>query len=306
MAVRITIAGDIGSGKTTVARAIAERLRVEALSTGGIQRQLATARGITTLELNRLAESDGSIDEEIDNYLKRLPDGDLVVESRMAWHFVPNTTKIFLYIVRQEAAQRIVGANRDDEIYKSVEDAMSYIAKRRQSEIHRFKKYYDVNIDDLRNYDFVIDTTYASAGAIADRIMKRRDLKFRPTISLNPRNLIPTQGIRELKPALVQQISESISTHGFDDEQAIAALYVNHTFYIVDGHNRAAAAIKTALDEVPIQLLASGDEPSVGGMSARQYVHDSVSDSRIYDWEDAVGFKYEHPIWRIPSDAPPT
>ena len=77
---RITIAGDIGSGKTTIARELAAHLAVEMRSTGGIQRQLAAARGITTLELDQLAESNSAIDRQIDRYLKTLPDGNLVVE----------------------------------------------------------------------------------------------------------------------------------------------------------------------------------------------------------------------------------
>ena len=301
MAVRITIAGDIGSGKTTVARTVAERLRVEPLSTGGIQRQLAMARGITTLELNRLAETDGSIDEEIDNYLKRLPAGDLVVESRMAWHFVPYTRNIFLYIVRHKAAQRILVANRNDEVYQNLGDATTYIARRRQSEVLRFEKYYSVNIDDLRNYDLLIDTSFRSPGEIAHNILTHGKLNFRPTILLDPRNLVPTQGIRDLNPHVVEQILEAIRSRGFDHGHAISTIYVNHTFYITDGHNRVAAAIKAGIDFVPLKLLASEDEDYISGLSARSYVRDSVSDSGIYDWEDVVGFKYEYPIWRVSS-----
>ena len=80
MAFRITIAGDIGSGKSTIAKRLAELARVEPLSTGGIQRQLAQARGLSVLELNKLAEQDPSIDKEIDGYLLALPLGELVVE----------------------------------------------------------------------------------------------------------------------------------------------------------------------------------------------------------------------------------
>ena len=66
MALRITIAGDIGSGKSTVAKKIAEAVGLEPLSTGSIQRQLAQARGLTVLELNRVAEEDATVDKEID------------------------------------------------------------------------------------------------------------------------------------------------------------------------------------------------------------------------------------------------
>ena len=79
MPFRITIAGDIGSGKSTVAKKLADWLGVEPLSTGGIQRQIAQQRRLSVLELNKLAEEDPSIDREIDGYLMRLPDGELVV-----------------------------------------------------------------------------------------------------------------------------------------------------------------------------------------------------------------------------------
>ena len=52
MPFRITIAGDIGSGKSTVAKKLADWLGVEPHSTGGIQRQLAQQRGLSVLELS--------------------------------------------------------------------------------------------------------------------------------------------------------------------------------------------------------------------------------------------------------------
>ena len=127
MMTRISIAGDIGSGKSTIAKAVAARIGVEPLSTGGIQRQLAAARGINTLELNRLAEADPSIDQKIDDYLRALPDGPLVVESRMAWHFVPGTCRVFLYILPAAAAERILGASRSDESYRHMEEAIALL-----------------------------------------------------------------------------------------------------------------------------------------------------------------------------------
>ncbi|HEY4856380.1 MAG TPA: cytidylate kinase family protein, partial [Xanthobacteraceae bacterium] len=149
MPFRITIAGDIGSGKSTVAKKLAHWLGVESLSTGGIQRQIAQQRRLSVLELNKLAEEDPSIDREIDGYLMRLPDGELVVESRMAWHFVPNTLKLYLYISDGAAARRIIGAQRIDEDYGTIANAAQPIMARRRSEILRFKKYYNVDIDDL-------------------------------------------------------------------------------------------------------------------------------------------------------------
>jgi CMP/dCMP kinase len=300
---RITIAGDIGSGKTTIARELARRVAVVMRSTGGIQRQLAAARGITTLELNRLAETDSSIDNQIDNYLKTLPNGNLVVESRMAWRFVPNTKKIFLYVLKHEAANRILRANRDDESYRLLDDAVFQISERRKSEVKRFKKYYHVNIDNLRNYDRVIDTTLASPESVVERILRPDLLQNNPGIWLNPRNLVPTQGTTHLNDQKMRELASSIAKTGIDESRPIAVLYVNHAFFIVDGHARAGAAIRLGLEFVPLTLRACEDEPYLSGSTARSFVESAVTESMIRAWEKAMNFHYPHPIWRLPHHA---
>ena len=87
---QISIAGSAGSGKTTVGRRLATELAYHYHSTGSLQRATARSMGLTTLQLNRVAESDPGIDEEIDDGLDSLAGQErLVVDSRMAWHFLP-------------------------------------------------------------------------------------------------------------------------------------------------------------------------------------------------------------------------
>jgi cytidylate kinase len=300
---RITIAGDIGSGKTTIAGELARRAGVEMCSTGGIQRQLAAARGITTLELNRLAETDPSIDDQIDGYLKNLQAGNLVVESRMAWRFVPNARRIYLYVLRHEAAHRILRANRDDERYRLLDDAVLHIGERRKSEVRRFKKYYDVDIDNLRNYDRVVDTTFASPQMVVDRILKSDSLKDRPGIWLDPRNLVPTQSPRHLSDEKVSDIADSMAKTGFHEEHSIGVLYVDHAFFLAHGHARLAASLRLGLAHVPLVLLACEEEPYRAGLTARSFVEEAVTESMVHDWENAMNFRYAHPIWRMPHHA---
>ena len=295
---RITIAGDIGSGKTTIAGELAAHARAELFSTGGIQRQLAAARGITTLELNRLAETDASIDQQIDSYLQTLPQGDLVVESRMAWRFVPNARKIFLYVLRQEAARRILQAKRNAESYQLLEDAVLQITERRKSELKRFQKYYRVNIDELRNYDRVIDTTFAMPTAVVGRVLSPDFLRYRPGIWLNPKNLLPTRAMQHHNDGELLQLASSIGESGFDESQPIEVLYVDHAFFIVEGHRRAGASIRAGLEYVPLKLVAADDELYAGGLAARRFVEQTVTDRLVREWEDVVNFRYPYPIWK--------
>lgn len=298
MAFRITIAGDIGSGKSTIAKRLAELAGVESLSTGGIQRQLAQARGLSVLELNKLAEQDPSIDKEIDGYLLALPPGELVVESRMAWHFVPDTLKVYLYISDRAAARRILGAQRSDEDYRSISDPTRPILARRESEITRFKKYYNVDIDDLRNYDVVIDTTFAPVDDVVKQISELKETASKPACLIDPRNLVPTRRIAPSARRELRDLEESMGTHGFDPSKPIRTLYVDHVFYIIDGHARAAAALRAGTQFVSAVLAASNDEPYVDDSSARQYVADAVDHSLISDWQTAVGFRYPEEIWK--------
>lgn len=298
MTSRVTVAGDIGSGKTTVAKRLAGIIGVELLSIGTIQRELAKSKGVNVLELNQFAESDRAIDQEIDSYLMDLPPGDLVAESRLAWHFIPDTTKVYLYISNYEAARRIVNAKRSDENYGEG-DALGQILARRQSEVRRFKKYYDVDIEKLDNYDMVIDTTFASIDEVIRKISKNINAPSKDNIRwINPRNLVPTQSIRDLSEERVNYFENEVIAHGYDRNNEILGVYVDHVFYVVDGHARAAAAIRNKLTFVPVRIVASGDEIYTAKITARCYVQDAVSDSRIYDWEDAVGFRFQDKIWK--------
>ena len=86
---KISLAGDLGSGKSTVSKIIIDRLGAEYYSTGAIVRSVAEKHGMTVVELNKYMETHPEIDHEIDDGLKALSEVDklLIIDSRMAWHF---------------------------------------------------------------------------------------------------------------------------------------------------------------------------------------------------------------------------
>ena len=170
----ITITGALGSGKSTVAKSIAQILGLEYYSTGSAQRKIAQQMGITTLELNKKAEEDKSIDDQIDNVIRSMNcDGNAyVVDSRLAWHFMPDSVKIKLDVEKEEAAKRIFNdKNRSNEKnYQTTEEAFNATVARRQSERERFLKYYNVDIEDDKNYDLIIDTTSLTPSEVCEKI----------------------------------------------------------------------------------------------------------------------------------------
>jgi CMP/dCMP kinase len=173
--VLITVAGQIGSGKTEVCNEIGRRTGWRVISAGVIVRSMAAERGMSVLEFNEYAKTHKEIDREIDGYLAsldRTPES-LVIDSRLAWHFLPDSYKVYLVVDPAVGAERVFRASRAGENHASRETASLDIAERQRLEQERFFSLYSVNPGNWRNYDLVIDTTYASPGEVADVIMQR-------------------------------------------------------------------------------------------------------------------------------------
>ena len=136
---KISLAGDLGSGKSTVANIIIERLGAEYYSTGAIVRDIAAKHGMTIAELNVYMETHPEIDHEIDDGLKALSRVDklLVIDSRMAWHFTEGTFKIYLSVDAETSALRIMNANRVGEHAATLEETVRQTRARRESEKKR-------------------------------------------------------------------------------------------------------------------------------------------------------------------------
>mgnify|MGYP006414619685 FL=1 len=142
----ITISGALGSGKSTVAKILVEKFNLKHYSTGDFMREIAAKRGITLLELSKLAETDRSIDKELDNYQIQLgkDEDNFIIDARLGWHFIPDSIKIFLDVNDEEAAKRIFKEGRTDEKYNTDLNAtLENIKNRRESEIKRYQDYYN-------------------------------------------------------------------------------------------------------------------------------------------------------------------
>jgi cytidylate kinase, putative len=174
--IKISITGDLGSGKSTVCKLIMEKYGIKIYSIGSIQRSLAQKYNMSILDFNKYMETHTEIDEEIDNELTEIGkrDEDMILDSRMAWHFVPQSFKVYLAVDISIAAKRICAMDRGNvEAYSSLEDAKEKILQRKSSENYRYLSKYKVDCSIMKNYDLVIDTSELSPQQIADIIMKK-------------------------------------------------------------------------------------------------------------------------------------
>src|SRR5689334_18858943 len=68
----VTISGYAGSGKSTIAKLLAKRLRMSTIDVGAIFRKMAKKRGMSVSEFGRLAEQHPDIDRNFDDEILRV------------------------------------------------------------------------------------------------------------------------------------------------------------------------------------------------------------------------------------------
>ncbi|AKB84663.1 (d)CMP kinase [Methanococcoides methylutens] len=152
----LTISGLPGSGTTTVGKLLAEHYSVEMISAGDVFRGLAKERGMTLADFGSLAESDPSIDIEIDKRQSEIANNSdgLILEGRLAGHMAGNALKVWIKAPMEVRVRRIVereGSSFDVRMQETLE--------REASEALRYKEIHSIDINDLSIYDLVIDST---------------------------------------------------------------------------------------------------------------------------------------------------
>jgi cytidylate kinase len=158
----ITIGGPIGSGKTTVAKAIAEHFKFKHLSAGLIFREMAEEKGLTLEEFSTVAENDHSFDKLIDERQKELSkDGNAIIDGRLSGRFIECDLKIWLEAPFELRAERV--SKREN---LSLSETKRLMQKREASEANRYKDIYNIDLFDISEYDVVLNTALWSAEGV--------------------------------------------------------------------------------------------------------------------------------------------
>ncbi len=244
--INITIAGDLGSGKSTVANHLINNINYRIESAGLIFRRLAEEHGMTAKEFNQFIESNPKYDNMVDDAIKEMgcKEENIIFDSRLAWFFVPKSFKIYMYVDVDTATERIFNdKGRVSESYSDMATAKKEIIERRQSEVLRYKTFYNADINNFKNYDFIIDTSHATKDEVNDLVLGsfrlfEQGLEY-DKIWLSPRNL-------ELNKNADNEDSKS---------EEIEVVKTDGKFYVFRGHDKVRAAIEEGKNLVAVKKI---------------------------------------------------
>ncbi|OGF51994.1 hypothetical protein A3I27_01190 [Candidatus Giovannonibacteria bacterium RIFCSPLOWO2_02_FULL_43_11b] len=164
---KITIFGLAGTGTTSAGKMLAEKLGYQFVSSGHMFREMAKENGMSLNEFEEATNKDPKYDNELDQWIKKFGEenNNFVVESRLAWHFIPDSIKIKLICDFDERIKRVAAREKI-----SFDEAMEHNEFRDKKIAERYAKYYGIKDFADDKFDLVIDTTTTSIEETAEKI----------------------------------------------------------------------------------------------------------------------------------------
>lgn len=153
----IAISGLHGAGKSTAARALVKKFGLKYVSAGAVFRQMARDNGMSLDKFSRYVEHRPNIDRQIDRRTAEFAKKDnVLIDARLAgWMAKGADVKILLYAPLNVRVRRII--KREGRKYR---DVLKETAVRERSEAKRFKRFYDIDVNDWSVFDIVLNTEH--------------------------------------------------------------------------------------------------------------------------------------------------
>ena len=139
-------------------------------------------KNITLEELWKIAEKETWVDKKLDDYVKQAgTEEKVVIDSRLAFHFIPDSFKVYLDLDPKTAAQRMLNDMRNNPArhfenqgeIESAEKMAEKSAKRLASERKRYLDLYGIkDHKDKTNFDLVVDTEKNNLEQVVDIILR--------------------------------------------------------------------------------------------------------------------------------------
>ena len=175
---KITLFGLAGTGTSTIGRMLSKKLDHEFTSSGNMFRQFATDNGMTMEEADVYMKTKPETHYKIDDYIKKYgkEKESFIIDSRMAWYFIPDSIKIKLACDDDVRFKRISDSSVSGRIAYKKEDfekTKEKTLKRQRDHQEVITELYGVkNMNDDRHFDIVIDTTCIAPQKVISRVLE--------------------------------------------------------------------------------------------------------------------------------------
>ena len=175
----ITIGGNLGAGKTTLAARLAKTLGYEELYIGGIMRDMAAEQRMPIEEFYRRLKHNPELERSVDERQAKLMQekDNLVVQGRVAWYFAKNSPfkvcNVLLTVDPKIGAVRSKQKPEYDET-GDIDEILKLNIQRVKLELERYQSLYGIeNFLDPAHYDFLLDTTKIGEEEVEKKVLSR-------------------------------------------------------------------------------------------------------------------------------------
>lgn len=172
----ITISGDPGSGKTTLAEKLARVTRFENLYVGGLMREAAAAAKMTLEEFYEKLSVSPERERKFDALVasQMVEKENLIVQGRVAFYIAKQVgirvINVFLAVHPYQGAERL--AKRPEHANRKLDDIRFEALGRQATEQARYRELYRIdNHRDPKHFDIVIDTTALHPDAVLEKVL---------------------------------------------------------------------------------------------------------------------------------------
>lgn len=173
MDMKIVICGTGASGKSSVARILAERLGYRHYSMGDLQRELAKDHNLSITAWGDREAKDDRYDRMIDDRMAEIgrTEDNFVIDAWLGAKFVPDALKVYVDADPSVRALRRLSHARPEEHFKTLAEVIANMQQRESVNRDRWYRYYGFDYADTKNYDLVIDTSLLSLEQVVETIL---------------------------------------------------------------------------------------------------------------------------------------
>ena len=166
---KVTISGQICTGKTTLFKALGKTLGWQTFSTGQFFRDYAAKHD---LDIESAEEQNEEVTKKIDNQVRELlkTKDNIIVEGWLAGimaHSIPKVLKVLLICQNSVRAKRF--SNREEIVIKEAKDR---VKERDTSWLEEINKIYQrTDVFESSHYDLVIDTSVLTPTQVLNKVL---------------------------------------------------------------------------------------------------------------------------------------